>query len=219
MIGFLTERFFTFLKNKSLTIPEIMKRLFDIVFSFVGLLMSFPLLILFAVRIRLESPGSIFYRGIRVGKKGKQFRIFKFRTMVINADKIGGPSTSADDHRLTKFGKFLRKYNLDELPQLINILKGEMSFVGPRPEIPSEIETYDQKTKKIILSVKPGMTDLATLANIHEEEILKGSSDPHQAYREKIKPEKIRLGLEYIKKRSFWLDLKIILKTVKSAIF
>lgn len=196
-----------------------MKRLFDIVFSFVGLLMSFPLLILFAVRIRLESPGSIFYRGIRVGKKGKQFRIFKFRTMVINADKIGGPSTSADDHRLTKFGKFLRKYNLDELPQLINILKGEMSFVGPRPEIPSEIETYDQKTKKIILSVKPGMTDLATLANIHEEEILKGSSDPHQAYREKIKPEKIRLGLEYIKKRSFWLDLKIILKTVKSAIF
>jgi len=215
----LTERFFTFLKNKSLTIPEIMKRLFDIVFSFVGLLMSFPLLILFAVRIRLESPGSIFYRGIRVGKKGKQFRIFKFRTMVINADKIGGPSTSADDHRLTKFGKFLRKYNLDELPQLINILKGEMSFVGPRPEIPSEIETYDQKTKKIILSVKPGMTDLATLANIHEEEILKGSSDPHQAYREKIKPEKIRLGLEYIKKRSFWLDLKIILKTVKSAIF
>jgi len=219
VIGFLTERFFTFLKNKSLTIPEIMKRLFDIVFSFVGLLMSFPLLILFAVRIRLESPGSIFYRGIRVGKKGKQFRIFKFRTMVINADKIGGPSTSADDHRLTKFGKFLRKYNLDELPQLINILKGEMSFVGPRPEIPSEIETYDQKTKKIILSVKPGMTDLATLANIHEEEILKGSSDPHQAYREKIKPEKIRLGLEYIKKRSFWLDLKIILKTVKSAIF
>lgn len=166
--------------------------------------------------IKLDSEGPVFYRGERVGKDGKPFRIFKFRTMVKDAEKMGGPSTSADDPRLTKFGKFLRKYKLDELPQLINVLKGEMSLVGPRPEVPSEVETYNEETKKIILSVKPGMTDLATLANLHEEEILKGSEDPHQTYRKLIKPRKLKLAVEYVKKRSFWLDLVIILKTIKS---
>jgi lipopolysaccharide/colanic/teichoic acid biosynthesis glycosyltransferase len=136
--------------------------------------------------------------------------------MVLDAEKLGGPSTSADDHRLTKFGKFLRKHKLDELPQLINVLKGEMSLVGPRPEVPSEVETYDEETKRIILSAKPGMTDLATLADIHEEEILKGSPDPHQTYREIIKPQKLKLAKEYVKNRSFWLDIKIILKTIKT---
>ncbi len=125
--------------------------------------------------------------------------------MVVGAERLGGPSTSTDDPRLTKFGRFLRKHNLDELPQLLNILKGEMSFVGPRPEVPSEIETYKSEEKEIILSVRPGMTDLATLANLHEEEILKGNADPHQAYREKIQPQKIKLGLEYVKKQSFFL--------------
>lgn len=195
------------------------KKIFDLVFSLIGLVISSPLIILFTVLIKLDSRGSAFHRGLRVGRDGKNFRIFKFRSMIPNAEKLGGPSTSADDLRLTKFGKFLRRYNLDELPQLINILKGEMSFVGPRPEVPSEIETYDAETKKIILSVKPGMTDLASLTNIHEEEILKGSEDPHKTYREKIKPEKIRLGLEYIKKKSFWLDIKIILKSFKSSFF
>lgn len=195
------------------------KIIFDIIFSFLGLIITAPILLLFAALIKLDSRGPVFYRGLRSGSYGKPFKIFKFRSMVVNADKIGGPSTSADDSRLTKFGKFLRKYNLDELPQLINILKGEMSFVGPRPEVPSEIETYEEEIRRIILSVRPGMTDLATLANIHEEEILKGSSDPHQTYREKIKPEKIRLGLEYVKTKSFQLDLKIIFKTIISAIF
>jgi lipopolysaccharide/colanic/teichoic acid biosynthesis glycosyltransferase len=140
--------------------------------------------------------------------------MYKFRTMVQNADKIGGPSTSADDPRLTKIGKFLRKYKLDELPQFINIFKGDMSFVGPRPEVLSEVNLYDQKTKEKILSVKPGLTDLASLADLHEEEILMGSKDPHQTYREKIQPQKIKLQLEYIDKKSFWLDIKIIFQTV-----
>jgi len=139
--------------------------------------------------------------------------------MVVSAEKLGGPSTAADDPRLTKIGKFLKKYQLDELPQLVNVLRGEMSFVGPRPEVPSEIESLDLEIKKIILSVKPGMTSLATLANPHEGEVLRGSREPHKTYLEKIKPEKIRLNLEYVNKRSFWLDVKIIIKTFFIAVF
>jgi len=194
------------------------KRLFDIVFSFLGLVIVLPLLGGIAFLIKLDSGGPVFYRGMRVGKGGREFRIFKFRTMVKDAEKLGGPSSSADDPRLTKFGKFLRKHNLDELPQLIDVLRGKMSFVGPRPEVPQEVETYDPEVKKIILSIRPGMTDLATLENIHEGEILRGSQDPHQAYREIIKPKKLKLATEYVKKRSFWLDIKIILKTLKSAL-
>jgi lipopolysaccharide/colanic/teichoic acid biosynthesis glycosyltransferase len=137
----------------------------------------------------------------------------------MDAEKLGGPSTSADDPRLLKIGKFMRRYQLDELPQFINILKGEMSFVGPRPEVPSEVALYDEETRKIILSVRPGLTDLATLENVHEEEILRGASDPHQAYRELIQPQKLKLAREYVKERNFWLDIKIIIKTLKSAIF
>lgn len=196
-----------------------LKRFFDIIFSLFGLIITSPLLLLFAILIKFSSKGPVFYRGKRAGKNEKEFRIFKFRTMVVDAEKLGGPSTSADDSRLTKFGKFLRRHQLDELPQLINVLKGEMSFVGPRPEVPSEVETYDKETKRIILSVEPGMTDLATLANIHEEEILKGSKDPHQTYRKIIKPQKLKLAVEYVKNRSFWLDIKIILKTLKTALF
>jgi len=195
------------------------KRLFDIIFSLLGLILVSPLFLFIGILIKRESPGPAFYRGKRVGKNGKEFRIFKFRSMVLDAEKIGGPSTSADDPRLLKIGKFLKKHNLDELPQLINILKGEMSFVGPRPEVPSEVETYDEETKKIILSVKPGITDLATLSNIHEGEILRGAADPHEAYRKLIKPQKLNLAKQYVKNQSFWLDLKIILKTLKSAIF
>lgn len=196
-----------------------LKRIFDFTASFLGLILVSLIIGIIALKIKVSSSGSVFYRGKRTGKKGKIFRIFKFRTMVIDADKIGGPSTSADDPRLTKIGIFLRNHNLDELPQLINILVGDMSFVGPRPEVPSEMETYTPEQREVILSVKPGMTDLATLSNLHEEEILRGAEDPHQAYREKIKPEKIRLGMEYVKTRSFFLDIKILIKTVFSAIF
>lgn len=195
------------------------KKIFDIIFSFFGLILVFPILFIFGILVKVDSPGPAFYLAKRVGKGGKEFKMYKFRSMVINADKIGGPSTSGDDPRLTKMGKFLRSHNLDELPQLINVLKGEMSFVGPRPEVPSEVARYDEETKKIILSVKPGMTDLATLSNLHEEEILKGEADPHEAYRRLIQPQKLKLAEEYVKTRSFWLDIKILLRTLESAIF
>jgi lipopolysaccharide/colanic/teichoic acid biosynthesis glycosyltransferase len=191
-----------------------LKRIFDFLVSLFGLIIFSPLFLIIAILIKLDSEGPVFYRGERIGKGGKPFRIFKFRTMVKDAEKMGGPSTSADDPRLTKIGKFLRKYKLDELPQLINVLKGEMSLVGPRPEVPEEVATYSEKEKEI-LKVKPGMTDFASLWDFHEEEILKGSKDPHQTYREKIKPMKLKLALEYVEKRSFFTDLKIIFLTIK----
>lgn len=167
-----------------------------------------------AVLIKDDSNGPVFFRGERIGRSGQLFRIYKFRSMVNNAENLGGPSTSADDSRLTKIGKFLKKYQLDELPQLINVFLGEMSLVGPRPEVKIYIDMMGEEERKIILSVRPGMTDLASLWNFHESEILKGSSDPERTYMEKIRPEKIRLQLEYVKKQSFLLDLKIILKTI-----
>ena len=191
-----------------------LKRLFDIVFSLFGLILVCPLLLVIAVLIKLESPGQAFYRGERVAKNGKPFKIFKFRTMVLNAEKLGGPSTAGDDPRLLKIGLFLKKYQLDELPQLINVLKGEMSLVGPRPEVKMYVDMMTDEEKRVILSVKPGMTDLASLWNFHESEILKGSPNPEKTYMEKIRPQKIKLQLEYVKNRAFLLDLKIILKTI-----
>jgi len=196
-----------------------LKRTFDFISALIGLILVSSLLLIIAFLIKRSSEGPVFFRGVRVGKNGKEFRIFKFRTMVVNAEKLGGPSTAADDPRLTKIGKFLRRYNLDELPQLINILKGEMSIVGPRPEVPQEVATFDDNVRKVILSIRPGMTDLATLENIHEEEILKGSKDPHLTYQKLIKPKKLKLAMEYVEKRSFLLDLKIIFRTIMSAIF
>jgi lipopolysaccharide/colanic/teichoic acid biosynthesis glycosyltransferase len=190
-----------------------LKRLFDIVFSVIGLIIFSPVFLLAPIFIKADSKGTILYKAKRAGQNGKNFVMYKFRTMVEDADQIGGPSTSADDPRMTKVGNFLRKYKLDEAPQFINILKGDMSFVGPRPEVPSEIETYDPETRKTILSVKPGLTDLASIAGLHEEEILRGAADPHLAYRELIQPQKIKLQLEYIKNNSFWQDIKILTKT------
>ena len=191
-----------------------MKRIFDFLTSFLGLILVSPLLLIIAVLIKLDSPGPVFYRGERVGQHGKIFRIFKFRTMVENAEELGGPSTAGDDPRLTKIGKFLKKYQLDELPQLINVLKGEMSLVGPRPEVKMYVDMMTDEERKTILSVRPGMTDLASLWDFHEGEILKGSPDPEKTYMEKIRPTKIKLQLEYVKNRSFLLDLKIIFKTI-----
>lgn len=190
------------------------KRLFDIIFSFLGLIITALLLGLIAVLIKIGSKGLVFFRGTRVGRNGKPFKMFKFRTMMTGAEKLGGPSTAEDDPRLTKIGKFLKKFQLDELPQLINVLKGEMSFVGPRPEVPFYVKMMSEEEKKIILSVRPGMTDLASLWNFHEGEILKGSSDPEKTYMEKIRPEKLRLQIKYVESRSFWVDIKIIFKTI-----
>ena len=191
-----------------------LKRLFDIVFSLFGLALVSPLFLVIAVLIKLESPGQAFYRGERVAKNGKPFKIFKFRTMVPAAEKLGGPSTAGDDPRLLKIGHFLKKYQLDELPQLINVLKGEMSFVGPRPEVKMYVDMMSSEEKRIILSVPQGMTDLASLVNFHESDVLKGSPDPEKTYMEKIRPEKIRLQIEYVKNRSFLSDLKIVVKTI-----
>jgi len=191
-----------------------MKRVFDIIVSLFGLIATSPILVLFALMIKKDSKGPVFFRGQRVGKNGKQFKIFKFRTMVENAESLGGPSTAGNDPRLTKIGNFLKKFQIDELPQLINVLRGEMSLVGPRPEVPFYVDMMSEEEKKIILSVPQGMTDIASLWDFHEGEVLKGSSDPEKDYQEKIRPQKLRLQIEYVKNRSFWLDIKIIFKTI-----
>ncbi len=193
------------------------KRIFDIFFSGLGLLILSPLLIIFALIIKLTSAGSVFYRGIRIGKNFRPFRIFKFRTMVINAEKIGGPSTREEDPRLTKIGKFLRKYKLDELPQLINVFKGEMSSVGPRPEVPEYANLYHGE-EKIVYTIKPGMTDYASLWNIDEGGALKNAKNTEETeeiYLKKIRPEKVRLQMKYVKEMSIWTDIKIIFLTLK----
>ena len=192
-----------------------LKRFFDIILSGVGLVLLSPLLLVLALWVRLSSPGPVFYRGVRAGLLGRPFRIFKFRTMVVNADQIGGPSTSADDPRITSAGAFLRKYKLDELPQLINVLRGDMSFVGPRPEVLDEVALYTEEEKRL-LEVRPGITDWASIQFRDEGEILRGAADPHQAYRERIRPEKIRLGLEYVHHHSLLTDCRILLKTLRA---
>jgi len=188
------------------------KRLFDLVSSASGLIFISPLLLIVSGLIKGEDGGPVFYRGVRVGKDGKPFRIFKFRTMVVDAERRGGPSTADDDPRITRIGKILRKYKLDELPQLINVLKGEMSIVGPRPEVKQYVDMYTGE-EKAILSLKPGITDWASIWNPDEGALLAGHPDPEKAYLEKIRPEKIRFQLEYVKQHSFLTDLEIILKT------
>jgi lipopolysaccharide/colanic/teichoic acid biosynthesis glycosyltransferase len=196
---------------------EMIKRIFDISFSMIGLIILSPLLLIIAYLIKKEDGGPIFYRGVRIGQFGKPFRIFKFRTMVVNADKIGGPSTADDDPRITKIGKILRKYKIDELPQLINVLKGEMSIVGPRPEVPFYVNMFTEEEKRI-LDVKPGITDWASLWDCDEGAILAGSPDPEKTYMEKIRPIKIKLQLRYVDNHSFFTDLKIIFLTILTII-
>ena len=190
------------------------KRAFDFIAALVGFILTAPIFFAIAFAIKLDSPGPVFYRGIRVGQYGKEFRMFKFRSMVENADKIGGPSTAGDDPRLTRMGKFLKKFQLDELPQLLNVIKGEMSIVGPRPEVPFYVDMMTPEERNVILSVQPGMTDWASLWNFHEGEILRGSADPEKTYQEKIRPEKMRLQMKYVRERNFLVDLNIILQTV-----
>jgi len=185
--------------------------------SLFGLILLSPVLIFLGLLIRSEDGSPIFYRGIRVGQYGKPFKIFKFRTMVVNAEEIGGPSTAADDPRITRAGRVIRKYKLDELPQLINVFKGEMSFVGPRPEVQHYIDMFTDE-EKAILTVRPGITDWASLWNPDEGGILSGSPDPETTYMEKIRPTKLELQLKYVREHSFLIDLRIIVKTVLTVI-
>jgi len=190
-----------------------LKRLLDMIMSFLGLFSFSPLLLTVSFLIKREDGGPVFYRGLRVGRNGKPFKIFKFRSMVLNAEQIGGPSTSDDDPRITRIGKLIRKYKLDELPQLINVLKGDMSIVGPRPEVQHYVDMYTEE-EKAILTVRPGITDWASIWNPDEGAILAGSADPEKTYMEKIRPKKLELQLKYVRERSFWADMKIIMETI-----
>ena len=156
-----------------------LKRTFDFLSSLIGLIVISPILVTISILIKKEDRGPVFYRGARVGRFGKLFRIFKFRTMVVNAEKMGGPSTADDDPRITKMGRFIRKFKLDELPQLINVLKGEMSIVGPRPEVQMYVDMFSEG-EKAILTVRPGITDWASIWNPDEGAILAGSPDPEK---------------------------------------
>ena len=187
------------------------KRVFDIVLSLCGLLLLSPLFIITAVLIKVTSKGDIFYIQKRVGQGFKEFDLYKFRSM---KNEKGLQITSKDDPRITKVGKFIRKTKIDELPQLLNVLKGDMSLVGPRPEVKKYVELFQEDYKKI-LSIKPGITDLAAIEYRNEEEILSSYHDKERAYIETILPTKIELYYKYIKNISFFNDIIIILKTLK----
>lgn len=189
-----------------------MKRLFDILSASVVLLLFSPLLLLIACIIQCGSKGGILYRQERIGKNGKIFQLYKFRTMRPNSDKGSLITIGGRDQRITKEGYFLRKYKLDELPQLINILKGEMSVVGPRPEVKKYVDLYTETQRKV-LDVKPGLTDWASISYIDENEILGKSPNPEKTYIEEIMPAKLALNLKYIEEISLLTDLKIIFLT------
>lgn len=194
-----------------------MKRLLDVFLATLGLAVLSPFLAFIALRIKRGSPGPIFYRGVRVGLHGRPFRIYKFRTMVTDAEARGGSSTSDDDPRITQFGAWLRRHKIDELPQLINVLNGGMSLVGPRPQVPDDVAKYTDE-ERALLSVRPGLTDFASLRFSNEGEILRGHPDPDRAYIELIRPEKIRLGLDYVRRRSFATDCRIIWDTLRAVL-
>ncbi len=189
------------------------KRIFDIIVSATGLVILGPLLICLAWKIKAEDGGQVFYRGERTGLNGRLFRIYKFRSMVVNADKIGPSSTASEDSRITRIGRWIRAHKLDELPQLLNVLAGDMSLVGPRPEVKRFTDMYTQE-EKMILNVRPGITDWASIWNSDEGAVLAGAADPDQAYLELIRPGKIRLQMEYVKRQSFSVDIKIIFQTL-----
>ena len=178
----------------------------------IALVIVAPLLALAALMVKLSSRGPTFYRGTRVGLNGELFPMLKFRTMVVDAESLGGSATAADDPRITRFGKFLRRYKLDELPQFFNVLLGDMSLVGPRPEVQKYVNLYSRE-EKAILTVRPGITDWASIWNSNEAAVLEGSRDPERTYEELIRPTKLALQLLYVRDHSFFVDLKILFHT------
>lgn len=189
------------------------KRTFDITVASVGLLVLSPLFFLVALLIKLDSPGRVFFRQERMGKGFRPFFIYKFRTMMQDASLLGGPITFGADPRITRMGRVLRKTKIDEFPQLINVLKGEMSFVGPRPEVREYVELF-RKDYEEIVKVTPGITDLASLQYRYEAEVLGNSRNPEEEYIKHVLPEKIRLAKEYMRRSSFIFDISLILKTL-----
>jgi lipopolysaccharide/colanic/teichoic acid biosynthesis glycosyltransferase len=187
-------------------------RIFDILASFIGLLLLSPLFALVALALKLDSAGPVFYRAQRVGRNGVPFRLYKFRSMVVDADKRGPGITATGDARITRVGRFLRRTKIDELPQLINVLKGEMSLVGPRPEDPRYVALYTPEQRRV-LAVRPGITSAASLAYRHEEQLLAGE-DWETVYRTRVLPDKLAIDLAYLERRTFASDLKLILQTI-----
>lgn len=196
----------------------IAKRIFDLIFVIPGLLILFPVFVFAALWIKNDSRGPVFFRQERVGKSGKSFLIFKFRTMVVDAESLGAKITVGKDPRITRSGVFLRKYKLDELPQLINILKGEMSLVGPRPEVPEYVAYWPIDVLDLILSVPPGITDYASIEFRNENELLEGVVDPVETYVREIMPNKLEYYVKYVRERSIFLDFWLVLRTI-AAIF
>lgn len=188
-------------------------RCFDFLTAFFGLLFLLIPFVVIAIAIKCDSKGEVFFRQVRVGKNGKTFRIYKFRTMVKDAEKKGLQLSISSDARITKVGKILRKTKCDELPQLINVLLGDMSFVGPRPEVPKYVELYDEEQKNVLL-IRPGITDEASIRYRNENDVLEQSDDPERTYIEEVMPDKLRINLEYLTKIGLLYNVKIILRTI-----
>lgn len=189
------------------------KRLMDMFFSALGLLFFAPLMLLTAVSIKLDSRGPVFFRQDRVGLGGRHFLIYKFRTMFEDSESRGLQITGDKDERITRLGRYLRKYKIDEVPQLINVLKGDMSIVGPRPQVPKYVELFREEYEKI-LAVRPGITSYASLEYSNENEILGRSDDPERLYIDDILPRKLELNMRYIEEMSFMTDMRIIIRTI-----
>lgn len=201
-------------QNTLITLPNTgvlaRKRIFDIFVAVCGLLVLSPIFLLAALAVRVSSPGEILFRQERIGRGGKPFIIYKFRTM--RKDNAGLKITTSSDSRITPIGKLLRKSKLDELPQLINVLKGDMSFVGPRPEVKEYTDLYTEEERQVFL-VRPGITGVASIRYRNENDILSASIDPNWTYIHEIMPEKLRLDLTYIPKASVWYDIQLIFET------
>lgn len=199
--------------QKKETIADYTIRFFDMVFAYLGLALLSPVFLVIALLIQLDSPEGVFFKQIRVGQYGKHFTLFKFRTMRSNSETKGQLTVGARDPRITKIGFFLRKYKLDELPQLINVLIGDMSLVGPRPEVPKYVNLYTPDQKKVLL-VKPGITDKASIEFMDENELLSKQENPEAFYIKEIMPTKINLNMEYVQSRSVLTYFKIIFQTI-----
>ena len=194
-----------------------MKRIFDILFSLVVLVIGIPFGLLIALAIVIDSRGHVIYKQKRVGRDNVDFQLYKFRTMCTDADKGSQITVSDHDSRITKTGTFLRKYKIDEFPQFLNILKGEMSIVGPRPEVRKYVDLYTPEQMRV-LTVRPGLTDYASIRYVNENEILAASDNPEETYLHEIMPDKLALNLQYIEEQSIWVDVKIMFMTLKAIV-
>ena len=192
---------------------QIVKRIFDFLVSLIGIIILSPIFVIVSIAIKLDSRGEVLFLQKRVGRYGKEFNIYRFRTMVTNAEKIGKQITVGKDSRITRVGAFLRKFKIDELPQLFNVLKGDMSLVGPRPEVPKYVALYNEEQRHV-LDVRPGITDMASLRYKDENDILGNVDNPEEYYINIIMRDKLNLNLEYIEKSNLFFDIYLIIKTI-----